>query len=258
MRTILVPAVLLATLLPASAVEPVTFEWKGEMQPGQILEIWNINGSIKAEAAVGSEAGISVHIIGTKPDPGSIQIQVVPNAGGILACTIYEGLSRPEYCLPGLEPSLSLSNSDIRVEYSLKVPAGVTLVAKTVNGRITADLPASEITANSVNGQVMVSTRMPVTANLVNGTILASLEGENWTGARGLHTVNGSIDVEVPETIDANVKASTVWGCITTDFPIPVQRGFIGCSLNGSINRGGPKLEMTTVNGSIHLRKTTP
>jgi hypothetical protein len=189
MRTILLPAILLATTLTASALEPVTFEWKAEMQPGQILEIWNINGNIKSEAAVGSEAEISVQITGTKPDPGSIQIDVVPHSGGILACTIYKGLSRPEYCLPGLEPSLSLNNSDIRVEYSLKVPAGVTLVAKTVNGRITASLPASEIAANAVNGQIAVSTRMPVIANLVNGTILASLEGENWAGTRGLHTV---------------------------------------------------------------------
>ena len=255
MCTILLPAILLTAALTASALEPVTFEWKGEMQPGQVLEIWNINGSIKAEAAVGSEAVISVQIIGTKPDPGSIHIDVVPNSGGILACTIYKGFSRPEYCLPGLEPSLSLYNSDITVEYSLKLPVGVKFAAKTVNGRITAGLPASEIVANAVNGQIAVSTRMPVTANLVNGTILASLDGENWTGARRLHTVNGSIDVEVPETIDAEVKASTVWGFITTDFPILVQRGFAGSSLNGNINRGGPKLEITTVNGSIHLRK---
>jgi hypothetical protein len=204
---------------------------------------------------VGSEAEISVQIIGTKPHPGSIQIDVVPYSGGILACTIYKGLSRPEYCSPGLEPSLSLNNSDIKVEYSLKLPVGVKFAAKTVNGRITAGLPASEIVANAVNGQIAVSTRMQVTANLVNGSILASLDGENWTGARRLHTVNGSIDVEVPETIDADVKASTVWGFITTDFPIQVQRGFVGSSLNGSINRGGPRLEITTVNGSIHLRK---
>jgi hypothetical protein len=255
MRTILVPAILLATTLTASALEPVTFEWKGEMQPGQILEVWNINGSIKAETAAGSEAEISVQIMGTKPDPRSVQIDVVPYSDGILACTIYKGLSRPEHCLPGLEPSLSLNNSDIRVEYSLKVPAGVKLVAKTVNGRIAPTLPASEIVANAVNGQIAVTTRMPVTANLVNGTILASLEGETWTGARVLRTVNGSIDIEIPEMINAAVKAGTMWGFITTDFPIQVQRGFIGSSLNGSINGGGPKLEITTVNGSIHLRK---
>ena len=255
MRTFLLPAVLLAATLTASALEPVRFEWRGEMQAGQILEILNINGSIKAEAAMGSEAEISVWISGTRPDPGSIRIHVGPNSGGVLACTIYEGLSRPEYCVPGIEPSLTLNNSDIRVDYSLKVPAGVKLVAKTVNGQLTAGLPASAIVANAVNGRITVSTRMPVTANLVNGTILASFEGEDWSDTRGLHTVNGSIDVELPETIDADVKASTLWGFITTEFPIQVQRGFVGSSINGSINRGGPKLEMTTVNGSIHLRK---
>ena len=141
----LLPAILLATTLAAYALEPVRFQWKGEMQPGQILEIWNMSRSIKSEAAVGSGAEISVQIIGRKPDPGSIQIHVVRFGGGILACTICKGLSRPEYCLPGLESSFSLSGNDTRVEYCLKVPAGVKWVAKTVNGRIMDYLPASEI-----------------------------------------------------------------------------------------------------------------
>src|SRR5512133_1593472 len=101
MRTILLTAILLSATLTASANEQVTFEWKGEMQPEQTLEIWNINGNIKAEAAVGSEAEILVQIIGTNPDPSSIRIDVVPYSGGVLACTIYKGISRPEYCLPG-------------------------------------------------------------------------------------------------------------------------------------------------------------
>src|SRR5512147_2925900 len=116
MRTNLLTAILLGATLTASAQEPVTFDWKGVMQAGQTLEIWNINGSIKAEAAAGSEAEISARIIGTNPDPGSIRIDVVPHSRGVLACTIYEGLSRPEYCLPDRAPSLSLDNSDIRVQ----------------------------------------------------------------------------------------------------------------------------------------------
>jgi hypothetical protein len=45
-------------------------------------------------------------------------------------------------------------------------------------------------------------------------------------------------------------------GGIETDFPITIRRaGFVGHRLNGTIGRGGPRLELSTVNGSIHLRK---
>jgi len=69
-------------------------------------------------------------------------------------------------------------------------------------------------------------------------------------------TVNGSITLELPEDAGAEVTAKSVNGGIETDFPILVQRaGFVGRSLHGTIGRGGPRLELSTVNGSIRLRR---
>ncbi len=131
--------------LTAPAQGTATFEWKGTIQAKQTLEIRNINGDIKAETAPGPDVEISVRIVGTRPDPGAIRINVVQHDGGILVCTIYEGLSHPDHCAPDQTPTLSLTNSDIRVTYTVRVPADVDFVPRTVNGNISADLPGGAI-----------------------------------------------------------------------------------------------------------------
>ncbi len=246
---------LLFGAMAAAAQEPIRFEWKGDLAAGQRLDIYNINGDVKAEPADGFEAAITVQIQGTRPDPSTIRIDVVRATGGVTACTIYQGFTDPEVCTAEKGPSTHLRSSDVKVSYSVKVPAGVKLTVHTVNGGISAELPESEIRANTVNGRVTVSTGQAVEANVVNGSILASLAGVEWTGARTFHTVNGSIDVEVPAAVNGSVRASTLWGWITTDFPIRVWRGIVGSWVTGDLNQGGPLLEMTTVSGSVHLRK---
>ena len=84
----------------ASAQGPGTFEWSGAIPAGQTLEIRNVIGDIKAETAPGSDVEISVRIVGTRPDPSTIRIDIVPHDNGILVCTIYEGLSSPDHCTP--------------------------------------------------------------------------------------------------------------------------------------------------------------
>jgi hypothetical protein len=254
MREIFAAITLLAGALTASAQNTATFEWQGEIQQGLTLEIRNINGDIRAEAATGPLTEILVRIAGTRPSPDSVKIDIVPHAGGLIACTIYEGLSEPNYCAPDMTPSVSLNNSDVRVDYTVRVPAGVRLAAKTVNGRIQADLPDSPIFAETVNGRIVLSGK-DAEAQAVNGSILAALAGVDWEGVRKFRTVNGAVDVELPAAASATVRANLLFGLITTDFPIPVHRGFVGSWMHGDINGGGPKIVMSTVNGSIHLRK---
>jgi hypothetical protein len=242
--------------LTMSAQPPATFEWKGAIQARQTLEIRNINGDIKAEAADGSDVELSVRIVGTRPDPRTIKIDVVQHDGGILLCTIYQGLSQPEYCTPQQTPSIALNNSDIRVTYTVKVPASVTFLPRTVNGNITADLPDSPISAATVNGRIVLGTNMPADAHVVNGSILATLGNIDWTGEREFAAVNGAIDLAIPDAAHATVRANSVLGYLANDFGIPVHRSIIGSSYSGDINGGGPGIAMGTVIGSIHLRRT--
>jgi DUF4097 and DUF4098 domain-containing protein YvlB len=137
-------------------------------------------------------------------------------------------------------PSVTLTNRNVRVQYTVRVPAGVNFISRTVNGRITADLPESPIAAASV----------------VNGSIVASLANVDWSGTKEFTAVNGSIDIELPGETAATVRATAVWGALGNDFGIPVHRMLIGSWFEGNINGGGPRLALTTVNGSIHLRRS--
>ena len=53
------------------------------------------------------------------------------------------------------------------------------------------------------------------------------------------------------------MRAETVNGEIETDFPLTVSGRVSKRRLSGTIGGGGRALEMETVNGSIHLRKSS-
>ena len=58
------------------------------------------------------------------------------------------------------------------------------------------------------------------------------------------------------EGLNANIEMRTVNGSITSeDFPITVQGRIDRRRLEGKIGKGGPELSVSTVNGSIRLRK---
>lgn len=246
---------ILSAALRATAQPAATFDWTGGIQSGQTLEIRNIIGDIRAETASGADVEISVRITGTSPDPAAIRIDVLQHDGGILLCTIYEGLSTPDHCTLDKTPSLTLTNSNIRVNYTVRVPSGAKFLPRTVNGNLTIDLPDSPVTAATVNGQIVLSTNSAASAATVNGSILATLGGVDWEGTREFTAVNGSIDLQIPAGAHAGVRANTVWGFITNDFGLHVHRTLVASWMAGDINGGGPGLTLATVNGSIHLRQ---
>jgi DUF4097 and DUF4098 domain-containing protein YvlB len=91
----------------------------------------------------------------------------------------------------------------------------------------------------------------------VNGSIRASVGRADWSGEAEFKTVNGSITVTLPSSTSADVRAETVNGEIETDFALTVSGRVSRRRLSATIGGGGRSLEMETVNGSIHLRKSS-
>jgi len=89
----------------------------------------------------------------------------------------------------------------------------------------------------------------------VNGSVVATVGKAGWSGTLEFSTVNGGIKLTLPSDLDADVDASTVNGSIDSDFPITVQGRMRPREFHGRIGKGGRKLELSTVNGSIELRK---
>lgn len=87
-----------------------------------------------------------------------------------------------------------------------------------------------------------------VSARALAGSKVAS----NWT----IHTGDGSVDLEVPGDLQANLDASTHDGHISMGLPVTVEGSFSSSSIHGKLNGGGATLSIRTGDGSIHLSKT--
>src|ERR671931_118451 len=134
---------------------------------------------------------------------------------------------------------MSTHDNDVEVDFTVRVPAGGRFIA------------------NTVNGSIQISTAGYAEAHTVNGSIVASLGRSNWSDAIEFSTVNGGITLDLPGSLSTEIRASTVNGDIETDFPLTVTGRFGPRHVRGTIGSGGRQLALTTVNGSIRLRKST-
>jgi DUF4097 and DUF4098 domain-containing protein YvlB len=150
---------------------------------------------------------------------------------------------------------MNTSNNDVRVEFTVRVPAGVQFIGRTVNGEVEAASLAGDVQAHTVNGKIRISTTGWAEGQTVNGSIVARLGQAAWSRPLEFNTVNGGIDLELPAAVNATLHATTVNGHISTDFPLMVRGRFTGRHISGAIGQGGQDLSLKTVNGSIELRR---
>jgi DUF4097 and DUF4098 domain-containing protein YvlB len=74
----------------------------------------------------------------------------------------------------------------------------------------------------------------------------------SWT----IHTGDGSVDLEIPGELQANLEASTNDGHISLGIQVTVEGTFSSSRVQGKINGGGGQVSIRTGDGSIHLSKT--
>jgi hypothetical protein len=254
MKRMMMAAAVLAVATPALAAQD-DFQWHGKVAQGAAVEIKGVNGGITATAGSG-EIEVTAVKRGHKSDPAGVKVQVVEHAGGVTICAVYPSVDGQENtCAPGKGGRMSSKNNDVSVEFQVKVPAGVRFVGRTVNGSLDVKGVTADAEAETVNGAVEVEAAGTVHASTVNGDIEARLGRADWNGTLKLSTVNGSVELTLPADLSAEVKASTVNGDIETEFPLTVTGRISRRSLSGTIGAGGRLLEVSTVNGSIELKK---
>jgi len=229
------------------------FSWNGSVDRGDAVTIRGVNGGIVARAARGSEVRVTARKTAERDDVSSVSIEVVEDAEGVLICAIYPSRSsdRPNRCARGDEYRNNVNRNDVKVEFTVEVPAGVELNASTVNGDVDVSELAGPVQAVTVNGDITIDTSGAAEAKTVNGNIEARMgrldDDVEFT------TVNGNVILRLPAGVEADVEATTVNGSIETDFPITIRGRWGPRSARGEIGGGGPSLEAKTVNGSIRL-----
>jgi hypothetical protein len=251
----------LGLLLAAAAAGTVAaqdFSWRGQLDRGQTLEVRGINGRITAGPASGGQVRVTaIKEEGRRGDMEDVTVEVVEHGGGITICAVYPSRNdnRPNRCASGDDYRMNVRDNDTRVHFEIEVPAGIMLVARTVNGDIDANDLGAHVEARTVNGDIDVSTAGSASANTVNGSITAAFAGSSLDDDLEFETVNGSIVLEIDGDVNADVTASTVNGRMETDFPLTISGRWGPRRLNGTIGSGGPDLSLSTVNGAIEIRR---
>jgi hypothetical protein len=248
--------VLTVPTIPTVAADD--FNWRKALAAGKTIEIVGVNGSIDASGTAGSE--VEVHAVkqGRKSDPAEVEIDVIEHADGVTICAVYPPARRGEAneCRPDGKGHMNTRNNDVQVTWTVKVPQGVRFVGRTVNGHVSARGLRAEAEAYTVNGSIDLETSAWASASTVNGSITARMGRTDWSGESEFSTVNGGITLDLPPGASMEVAATTVNGSLTTEFPLLVKGRWGPKRMSGTIGQGGRSLSLSTVNGSLQLRKS--
>ncbi len=231
-----------------------TWSYRAKIAPNQWVWIHNTNGSVTVEPGKGDSLEVTAMKSYRRSDPASVRLVAVPYDGGVAICAVWE---RSQRCGPGEHlKGGSAHRNDVAVTFTVHLPRRVRVGATTVNGGVRVRGASAPVVAATVSGDVDAETADgPVSAVSVNGSVRARMRAFADTGDVSLFTVNGTATAELPARLDADVEATTVNGSINTDYPLTVTGKYMSHQLRGTVGNGGRRVHITTVNGSINVKK---
>ena len=149
------------------------------------------------------------------------------------------------------------------IEWTVKVPKGLTVDLRTINGGVRLNGLSGEIHAKTTNGGVKGQNIIPETleASSVNGGIEIELGAPlDSTDSVEISTVNGGASLQMPSESKATITARAVNGGVRVndldikqdEEPHEFERKR---RLNGTMNGGGAKVSISTTNGGVRLSR---
>lgn len=245
---------LAAGLLSTVAVADYTEElnWTFELNDGGRISLDNVNGDVEITGTSGNTVEITAFKkAGSESYLQEIEIRIEHSADAILIET--------EHPNSGIKGMFNWGkDSSGSVHYTLSVPASAKLDGiESVNGDVSIAGVGGAVKAGTVNGAVTVSD-IAADAELetVNGSVSASFRQLRGQQKANCESVNGKLVVTLPDDAGVSVTAETINGGIDgSDFNLKVDKGFVGRDLEGEVGDGSARLSLSTVNGSIKIRK---
>ena len=217
------------------------------LDEGGSISLDNVNGDVTVEAWEGNDVRVRYRIIGSSDKQlDKINVRINNDPSHLSIETHYTN-----------NKSWWGNNDHARVEYDLKVPATARLDGiETVNGDLSIRGMRAEVDAETVNGSIEArDLSSDAKLGTVNGSIKAWFNRFQDDQRVSIESVNGRLDVYLPDNADVRIKAETIHGSLKNDFGIEVDKGFVGRDLNGKVGSGSARLSLDTVNGSINIHR---
>ncbi|MGH7754503.1 MAG: DUF4097 family beta strand repeat-containing protein [Gemmatimonadales bacterium] len=144
------------------------------------------------------------------------------------------------------------------VSFEVYVPRRTDLSLKTENGPIGVSDVVGRLDLDALNGPVSLDgVGGNVRARVQNGPLHIELVGTRWEGeGMDVETVNGPVDLAIPEGYNARVEFGTVNGPMSVGFPLNVTiQGRVTQRITTTMGSGGPLVRVVTTNGPFTLRR---
>ena len=151
------------------------------------------------------------------------------------------------------------------IEWIVKVPKGLTVDLRTVNGGVRMNGLSGEIHVKTTNGGVKGTNLVidNLEASVVNGGVEIELGSPlDATDAVELTTVNGGVTFVLPSESKAAITARAVNGGVRASDDLKIEREDESTEresrrrLTGTMNGGGARVNVSTTNGGVRLSRT--
>jgi hypothetical protein len=243
----LVPAALALSACHDFPAGPLTardvFEETRALAPDGLFELENVNGSITLRSWTQDSVRVEAQRAAVNEEMlEDIEIVIEGEGSAVRVRTRYPR-----------RKSWFMAGNRGKVDYEVTVPRGSEVRLKTVNGHVDVEGLEGDLRAESVNGGLdLAELGGEVRAETVNGAIHAGFSRVPADAHYRFNTVNGGIDVSLPEGTGGRLKAATVNGGIGCELPLDVTTKKKR-RLEGRLGPGAGSFEIETVNGGIDV-----
>ncbi len=223
------------------------FDQVYKLGSGGSFSLLNVNGSVQVSGWEREE--VQVHAVktakGNPQDLARVRIEVQKGDGRIAVRTIYppnEGV-------------------EVSVEYQIRVPHRILLERlETVNGNVRVTGVEGSGDLRSVNGNVdLLDGAGHFNARTTNGNLRVELRELDADASMALQTVNGSVVLQVPTDISADLDVDTMNGDFHSDLPLTLKGSMAAQAFRGRLGHGGgAEVKITSVNGAIRVVTARP
>jgi DUF4097 and DUF4098 domain-containing protein YvlB len=259
---------------PAYAAEK-SLERTFKVAPGGTLTVNADSASVHVSGTDSDQVSVRMFVSGNSNSVADAKLEAIQNGDGV-AVTLktkkngwffwtWSGDAKIEVTVPrryGIDVHTSGGSVDLKdtAGFAKLHTSGGSIVAKNVSGKVDAQTSGGEILVDTIRGDVDADTsggdvRLlkvdgKIRGNTSGGSVHCSLVGVN----RGISatTSGGSIRLTLPRATTGNLEATTSGGGFSSELPIALKERQ-GGNAKGSLNGGGPAIEVHTSGGSISL-----
>jgi DUF4097 and DUF4098 domain-containing protein YvlB len=130
---------------------------------------------------------------------------------------------------------------------------------RSADGRIELNNSQGEVEAKSADGRVNLEGLFnSVNARTADGKLdVRARPGSNVATPWNLKTSDGSLTLQLPDSIQADFDIRTGDGSIVTDLPLSIVGAVSDSHISGKMNGGGPLVMIQTADGSITISRTS-